>query len=992
MYGISKYCNLCGKKNNLVRSLRVIKRQLSQQQISGNSELAEGYKPEEVNHEINEDYFFPPCRSNQKPFTLILPPPNITGTLHLGHALTSSIQDVLIRWHKMKGIETLWVPGLDHAGIATQVVVEKKIWKEKKLSRHDLGRENFQKEIWKWMSEKSSTIIDQLKMLNVTLNWEKKSFTMDQTSSEVVVETFIRLFEQGLIYRAGHLVNWSCILQSAISDIEIDYMSITGPTHIDVPGYDKPIKFGELTYFAYKIKDSEDEIVVATTRPETIVGDVAVAVNPTDSRYTKFIGKQLYHPFRNTFIPVIADDFVDPEFGTGAVKITPSHDHTDFEVGKRHKLKSLEIIDSRGSLNDLCKEFEGLQRFKARDVIIDELTNRQLYRGRKDHNMKIPICSRSKDVIEFLLKPQWFVKCSTMAENALNDVKSGNLVIEPENFEKMWFHWLENIRDWCISRQLWWGHRIPAYHCAKMGSESREKIWVAAKNEQEAKIKTSKILSCPETEIDCEQDDDVLDTWFSSGLQPLAVLGWLENKEFFKKHYPISLMETGHDILFFWVARMVMLGTQLTGTLPFNKILLHGIICDAHGRKMSKTLGNVIAPEDVINGASLQELKSNLGQSYSSGILTQAEFDIALQGQRKMFPNGIPKCGADALRFTLLSHNIKNHFINFEISECHTNKLFCNKIWQATKFAILWCDKVSDCQGEKFLEKDDDFDRLPLMDKWILSRLSYLIETTNRALESHDFYVATARIKDFFYYEFCDIYLESIKTDFKDQPDSTASKNHCQILLTCLDLGLRILAPFMPVVSQHLHRHLPKFWDTGIDTSFPLMLGLRNEVLEKDWETIMDIVVCIRRLKKIFNVIYKYKPEVYLLPDDFTTVQNFAQVIKDLSHLYILNIPENESFIENRDNLVKDVAGSTRIYLVVPEELMKSFSADHEKMEAKKQKMLKEFEKIKNLISGEIFQEKAPKQYQESQRKKLTVLEEKISRIDTIQKLTSRTP
>ncbi|CAH1961894.1 unnamed protein product [Acanthoscelides obtectus] len=597
MYKIrySYLCRLCHIKVNSAGLL--IKRNNSNERWMIH-ELDPAYVPHKVETDTSTDNYFRTVVKNPAPFSLVLPPPNITGTLHLGHALTAAVEDTLVKWKQMQGIETVWVPGMDHAGIATQVVVEKKLWKEEGKSRHDIGREEFEKKVWKWKAEKGDVIGKQLRRLGCSLDWRRELFTMDKDRSKAVQTAFIRLFDEGLIYRSDHLVNWSCVLQSAISDIEVEHLSLNGPTHIEVPGYSNPVEFGLLFRVAYKIHGSDDEIVVATTRPETIPGDVAIAVHPKDERYNRWIGKAVWHPFRNEAIPVIADEFVDPQFGTGAVKITPAHDQSDFEVSKRHQLQSLKVIDETGCLT--YGEFQGIPRFQARTIIVDRLAEMGLMRGKESHPMTVPICSRSKDVIELLVKPQWFINCRDMATLAVSAVKEGELKIHPKRFEKTWFAWLENIRDWCISRQLWWGHQIPAYSYHLLDQPS-DKKWVAAEDEAAALAKAMAVLGVAEEEIVIQRDEDVLDTWFSSALQPLSAFGW-PKKAAPDRFYPLSLMETGHDILFFWVARMVMLGTHLTGQLPFKEILLHGIICDSHGRKMSKSLGNIIAPDDVIDG------------------------------------------------------------------------------------------------------------------------------------------------------------------------------------------------------------------------------------------------------------------------------------------------------------------------------------------------------------------------------------------------------
>ncbi|XP_018564087.1 valine--tRNA ligase-like [Anoplophora glabripennis] len=982
MYKLYKRCTLCSNKVRIIR-LGFLRARSTKYDKEA-AELNAGYVPHEVESlSLGRGYFEPPIRSN-KPFTLVLPPPNITGTLHLGHALTTTVEDVLVRWHRMQGRETLWVPGIDHAGIATQVVVEKRLWKENRQTRHDIGRLRFQEKAWQWKEEKAKVIGQQLRRLGASLEWEREIFTMDQRCSNAVQEAFIRLFNANLIYRADHLVNWSCVLRSAISDIEVEHVNVEGPTNISVPGYEKPVEFGTLTKFAYKLKDSDEEIVVAMTRPETMLGDVAVAVHPEDQRHSGFVGRYLWHPFRKEAIPVISDPFVDREFGTGAVKITPAHDQTDFEVAKRHGLKHLQVIDETGNLTAACGDFSGLRRFDARDVVMTQLDNLGLLRGRQHHAMMVPICSRSGDVVEFLARPQWFVRCQEMATKAVQDVREGRLTIEPSHFEKTWFNWLENIRDWCISRQLWWGHQVPAYSCRIRGG-TEGTLWIAAESQEAARRKAARQMSADEDSIEVVRDEDVLDTWFSSALQPFAAFGWPHQSEDLSKFYPLSLMETGHDILFFWVARMVMLGKELTGQLPFDRILLHGIICDAQGRKMSKSLGNVIAPEDVINGASLQALEEGSKASYAAGVLSEDELSRAVLGQKKMFPQGIPECGSDALRFTLMSHNVKNHFINFDVNECYTNKTFCNKIWQATKFVKLWFSNVS--KGQDLREAEIDVRCLTLMDKWALSRLSFMVDTVNDGLRGYNFHVATAALKNFLYYDFCDVYLETTKRGLRI-PNSPAAAGHCWTLLACLDIGLRALAPFMPTLCQHLHCHLPLFPGKEKSVDFPKDLNWRDEGVERDVNEVMDVVVAIRRLKKIFNVTAKHRPQVHLVNSSLH-LANFGEIIQDLSACQAVNVSHQIEEVPLK-NTVRDSVRDTEIYLVVPDELRRAIELDLPKMERKKEKLLKELEKMNKMISGDTYKVNATPEAQQIHSNKITSLEEKLSRIKYIQTLSSQ--
>ncbi|GJQ88055.1 hypothetical protein Trydic_g12976 [Trypoxylus dichotomus] len=937
--------------------------------------LETAYVPSAVEgNNVNNNYFYTKRKPGRQ-FTMLLPPPNVTGSLHLGHALAVTIQDVLVRWNRMQGVETLWVPGIDHAGIATQLVVEKKIWKERKQTKQDLGRKQFLQEIMKWKDEKANTIGQQLKQMGASLDWSKQIFTMDPAQSYAVTEAFIKLFDCGLIYRSDYLVNWSCALGTAISDIEVQHLKVSELTAVSVPGYETPVKFGVLTKFAYKLCESDREIVVATTRPETILGDTAIAVHPNDERYTSFIGQTCWHPFRNEKISIICDEMVDPDFGTGAVKVTPAHDHIDFEIGKRHGLNLLQVIDEKGHIT--FTQFKDMPRFDARDVIVNELHRLKLLRGQQDHEMVIPICSRSKDVVEFLLKPQWFVKCTNMAEKALNAVKDGSLEIEPKNFAQDWNNWLENIRDWCISRQLWWGHRIPVYCCRIDGEKSA--CYVAASSLEAAKIKAAQKLDCEVERIIAVQDEDVLDTWFSSALLPFSAFGWPKETDL-NQFYPLSLMETGHDILFFWVARMVMLGIQLTGKLPFSKVLLHGIIRDGEGRKMSKSLGNVIAPEDVILGRSLQELETNLEQNYNMGILTKEELAKALQSQRKMFPEGIPDCGLDALRFTLCSHNIKNHYINFDVQECKINKFFGNKIWQATKFTNKWIDSVNKTHS---VEKTE-YKSLTKIDKWMLSRISFMVEVVNQNMKKYDFHIVTNALKNCLYYEFCDIYLEATKRGLQLGTSSRA-RNHCWVLSTCLDVGLRCLSPFAPNLSIHLHERLFKCLLPERQLDFPEFLPLRDTALETEINQMMELVVSIRRLKRMFNITAKNKARVILVTPS-SQFLDLIEVIEDLAGCDKIIVQDQIESVDVIESVSYKVGGVT-VHLLISPELRHSFGVNLQHLEKKRIKLVANLDKIKKMVSTDGYKLNATIKTQENNQKKMKTLEEDIARIMLMKEL-----
>ncbi|CAH1989036.1 unnamed protein product [Acanthoscelides obtectus] len=694
-------------------------------------------------------------------FVIVIPPPNVTGSLHLGHALTNAIQDSIVRWHRMKGETTLWNPGCDHAGIATQVVVEKKLWREEKKTRHDIGRENFIKKVWQWKEEKGVRIYHQLKKMGSSYDWDRAAFTMDPKLCRAVTEAFVRLHEDGTIYRSNRLVNWSCTLKSAISDIEVDKVELPGRTFLSVPGYDEKIEFGVLVHFAYQIEGSDERLVVATTRVETMLGDTAVAVHPKDERYKHLHGKFAVHPFCNRKLPIIADDFVELGFGTGAVKITPAHDPNDYEVGKKHNLPFITIFDDEGNIVGDYGKFTGMKRFHVRKEIVNALKEKGLYVETTNNPMVVPICSRSKDIVEPMLKPQWYVNCGEMAKNAIKVVETGELKIIPEMHIKIWNHWMEGIRDWCISRQLWWGHRIPAYFVTLKNQPSNKNSpsgddsehWVSGRTKEEAMEKAIKKFNTTEDNIVLAQDEDVLDTWFSSALFPFSIFGWPEQTTDLKVLYPTSLLETGHDILFFWVARMVFMGQKLIGKLPFKEVYLHPIVRDAHGRKMSKSLGNVIDPMDVIHGISLEDLHKQL---YDSN-LDPREIEKAKLGQKQDYPDGIPECGTDALRFALCAM-CSGRDINLDILRVQGYRFFCNKIWNATRFALSYFTyNFEPPTDNRFIGNEC------LMDLWMLSRLATAVSETNRGFESYDFGLATTAIYNVWLYELCDVYLVSLR-------------------------------------------------------------------------------------------------------------------------------------------------------------------------------------------------------------------------------------
>eukprot|EP00698_Gefionella_okellyi_P004326 TRINITY_DN14004_c0_g1_i1.p1 TRINITY_DN14004_c0_g1~~TRINITY_DN14004_c0_g1_i1.p1 ORF type:complete len:1095 (+),score=277.47 TRINITY_DN14004_c0_g1_i1:75-3359(+) len=865
-------------------------------------ELQAAYDPEYCEKAWGEwweqqGYFQADSAATGEPFVMVIPPPNVTGTLHLGHALTNSVEDCLVRYHRMLGRPTVWVPGVDHAGIATQAVVERMLYAQDGTTRHDLGREKFLEKVWEWKNQYGNRICEQLRRLGSSLDWTRNCFTMDEKLGRAVKEAFVRMFNEGLIYRSSRLVNWCCKLATALSDDEVNSYELDKPEKLTVPGHgDKKYEFGFLWKFAYKLEGSDDEIVIATTRPETLLGDTAVAVNPDDARYTAFHGKRLVHPFRNCTIPVITDrESAKIEFGTGAVKITPAHDQNDFETGKRHNLEVINMMNVDGTINEVGGElFQGMKRYDAREKMIAEMKARGLYRDAEPNKMVLKKCSRTGDIIEPLIKPQWYVKCEDMAREAVNAVKTGELNIQPPQHQATWYRWMENCRDWCISRQLWWGHRIPAYFVKVKGQvvDSNDmKYWLAARDDAEATSLAAERFGVAADQIEISQDEDVLDTWFSSGLFPFSVFGWPEANPDLERFYPISVMETGHDILFFWVARMVMMGQKLTGKLPFKTVFLHAMVRDAQGRKMSKSLGNVIDPLDVIEGISLQALQAKL----FGGNIDPKEIGKAVRGQTKQFPFGIPVCGTDALRFALCAYTSQGLNVNLDVDRVLGYRQFCNKVWNACKFAMMNLGHYTPLPTQQLTGHEN------VAMKWILSRLNTTCKNINDHMSAFDFSAATTDIYSFFLYELCDVYLEvmkphtskvaaphfefaKIKEELKSKPEDereallkeavlkrdaaiaeiqrSLTPLQCaaqETLFTCLDQSLRMFHPFMPFITEELWQRLPR---RASETSRSIMISAFPQFdasrcdadAESQMATMQKIIHCARAARSGYDI------------------------------------------------------------------------------------------------------------------------------------------
>ncbi|EGC32719.1 hypothetical protein DICPUDRAFT_49396 [Dictyostelium purpureum] len=936
--------------------------------------LENGYFSPETQMEIQ------PHVMKDKKFIIVIPPPNVTGSLHLGHALTNSIQDAVVRYRRMKGEVCLWVPGTDHAGIATQVVVEKKLWKDSKITRHDLGREEFIKKVWEWKSEYGTRIQNQLKKMASSYDWKREVFTMDEPRSRAVNTAFIRMFNDGLIFRTTRLVNWSCALKTAISDIEVDFKDLEKHTKLPVPGHDGLYDFGVLFEFAYPVEGTGEHLVVATTRIETMLADTAIAVHPDDERYKHLHGKFAVHPLVDRKIPIITDAIlVDKDFGTGVVKITPSHDPNDYETALRHKLEFINLFTDEGIINENGGKFAGMKRFDCRNAVVEALKEKGLYKGMKDNKMRLGICSRSKDIIEPMIKPQWYVKCDEMGAKALNAVKDGDLKIIPETQKITWYRWLESIKDWCVSRQLWWGHRIPAYHVSIKGVRSNPydtNQWVVGMNQEEARKNATEKFKCSDEDIvSIEQDPDVLDTWFSSGLFPFSVMGWPDQTEDMMNFYPTSLLETGSDILFFWVARMVMMGQQLTGKLPFDTVFLHSMVRDAHGRKMSKSLGNVIDPNDVIKGVSLDGLIEKLYE----GNLDPKEVEKASAGVKQDFPNGIAECGTDAMRFALCAYTSQGRDINLDIQRVVAYRNFCNKIWNATRFAHMKLESLFKPSAFDAQELLKDTNAINI---WILNAAQRAIKDANEGFDSYDFSKATTAVYNFWLSELCDVYLEMTKSIFSIEEDAPIKQKTKETLYTCIDIGLRLIHPFMPFLSEELYQSLPRRQGDTIPSimlaPYPIPQPLwESPSIEKEMMECQDVIKSIRSLRSSYNIPTSKKIHTFIHVKDHENLERFnshAQFIRVLAYASQLEVHISAesrpgciiNIVNENVSILLDVRGSV------------DFNQEIGRLESKKSLLVKNFDTLQSKTQAPTY-EKVPQTIKDNDSTKLKSLEEEIT-------------
>ncbi len=763
-------------------------------------------------------YFAP--QGEGPPYCIMIPPPNVTGSLHMGHAFQNTLMDALTRYRRMKGSKALWQAGSDHAGIATQMVVERQL-NAQGVSRNDLGRDEFIKRIWQWKEQSGGTITRQLRRLGASLDWSRERFTMDPELSEAVQEVFVQLYEQGLIYRGKRLVNWDPVLLTAISDLEVQSEE----------------EQGSLWHFKYPIQGSREYVVIATTRPETMLGDSAVAVNPNDERYRSLVGKTVNLPLVNRPIPIIADEYVDPEFGTGCVKITPAHDFNDFAVGERAQLDVINIMTATAKIDLPGSRYDGLDRFEARERVVEDLRSLGLLHAVEDHVYKVPRGDRTGVVIEPYLTDQWFVKVKPLAGPAIDAVRNGSIRFVPQNWERTFFDWMENIEDWCISRQIWWGHRIPAWY------DDDGNVFVA-RSEAEAQKQAQAMHD--RTSIALHQDDDVLDTWFSSALWPFSTLGWPRETEALKTFYPTSVLITGFDIIFFWVARMIMFGIKFAGDIPFDEVYIHGLVRDSEGQKMSKSKGNILDPLDLIDGIDLQSLVAKR----TTGLMQPDLAPKIEKSTRKQFPQGIPSHGTDALRFTFASLATQGRDIRFDLGRIEGYRNFCNKLWNAARFVLMNCEGVA-------LERSVDTAKLDVPERWIIAELHKTEALVEAAFAEYRFDLAAKHLHQFIWGEFCNWYIEFAKIGLRRSAEPGAGQAKIRsTLLHVLEAALRLLHPIMPFITEEIWLKVPRD-GTEAEHADSIMLQPFTSVAEPfedrsatdDIEWIKEAVSAIRNIR-----------------------------------------------------------------------------------------------------------------------------------------------
>jgi valyl-tRNA synthetase len=908
-----------------------------------------------------EDKGYFAAKPEGESYCIMIPPPNVTGSLHMGHAFQDTIMDALTRYHRMKGFSTLWQPGTDHAGIATQMVVERLCNAEDK-TRHDYGREKFIEKIWEWKEESGGTITRQLRRMGSSLDWNKERFTMDEGMSDAVQEVFIRLYEEGLIYRGKRLVNWDPVLHTAVSDLEVLSEE----------------ENGSMWHLRYPLSNGQGHLIVATTRPETMLGDAAVAIHPNDERYKHLLGEFVELPLTGRRIPIIADEYVDPEFGTGCVKITPAHDFNDYEVWTRHRHTSaIQDLPHGGLINiltvdaSICAEelvpvqYQGLDRFEARKKIVADLDAAGLLEKIADHKLMVPRGDRTNSVIEPLLTDQWYVKVAPLAEPAIAAVENGDIKFVPDNWKNTYFEWMRNIQDWCISRQIWWGHRIPAWY-DELGN-----IYVG-NSEQAVRAKHNLSADYP-----LKQDEDVLDTWFSSALWPFSTLGWPENTEELAKHYPTSVLVTGFDIIFFWVARMIMMGLKFQGKVPFKEVYIHGLVRDAEGQKMSKSKGNVLDPIDIIDGIELEALVAKR----ISGMMQPHLAKKIEQDTRKHFPDGIQSYGTDALRFTFASLASTGRDIRFDLARTEGYRNFCNKLWNAARFVLMNTE-----------EQDNGLSDAPCqysqVDRWITSRLHQVTAVTSNAIDNYRFDLAAQAIYEFTWNEYCDWYLELAKISLQSN-DAALQRGTRKTLLTVLESILRLAHPIMPFITEEIWQRVAPLAGIEADTimlqPYPVADEAHidsNAIAETNW--VMNFILGVRRIRGEMNIAPSKPLPIFLQNGslaDQQSLNNNLVYLQKLGRLHSITwLTPNESTPESAIALVGEMK------ILIPMAGLIDKEAELARLEKEIQKINNDLPRVEGKLNNPAFVDKAPPEVIDKEKAKLADLRSMLNNLEEQQR------
>ena len=867
-------------------------------------ELPKTYEPQQVESRIYQmwqdgGYFHAEKDESKKPFTIVMPPPNVTGQLHMGHAMDATLQDTLIRFKRMQGYNALWVPGVDHAGIATQIKVEEELRKEG-LTRYDLGREKFLERVWDWKNKYGNRIVEQQKKLGASCDWDRARFTMDEGCSKAVREVFVSLYEKGLIYKGSRIINWCPHCVTALSDAEVEYV-------------DKP---GHLWHIRYPLADGSGEVIVATTRPETMLGDSGVCVNPNDDRYKDIVGKMVVLPLVNKEIPIVADDYAEMDFGTGCVKMTPAHDPNDFEVGLRHNLEVIRVLDDNGRVNENGGKYQGLDRYEARKQIVADLEAGGYLVKVEDYSHNVGTCYRCHQDVEPIISAQWFVKMKPLAQEAIRVVKEGETKFVPDRFSKTYMNWMENVRDWCISRQLWWGHQIPAWTCNDCGhiTVSREDACRCEK--------------CGSTNI--TREEDVLDTWFSSALWPFETLGWPDKTEDLDYFYPTDVLVTGYDIIFFWVARMIFSGCEHTGKTPFHTVLIHGLVRDNQGRKMSKSLGNGIDPLEMID-----------------------------------------KYGCDALRLNLITGNSPGNDTRFFTEKCEAMRNFANKLWNASRYVLMNLD-------EDAVNELPAAEKLEIPDKWVLSKLNTLIAEVTENLEKYELGVAVQKVYDFIWDTYCDWYIELTKARLYSE-DADRKQTALQVLVYVLDQLLRLLHPFMPFITEEIWQNLPHEGPALIAAQWPqYRQELAFSAEESHMESVMEAIRAIRARRTEMNVPPSKKAALYILtskPQVYTEGEGFIQRLAYSDTVTLLSAEP-----ENLDGMVTITTADAKLY--IPMGQLVDVAKELERIAKELADARKFLTSVEGKLSNEKFVSRAPEAVVEAERQKAQKTRDLIAQLE----------